>query len=240
MQWCRTILPRIQAFVPAASILEIAPGYGRWTEKLKGLCQRLTVVDLSEKCIEACQARFQSDTHITYHVNDGKSLAMVPDRSVDFVFSFDSLVHAERDVLEAYLSQIAGKLTPDGVGFLHHSNAGEYAAYFTLVGRLPDPGGLIDRTGIIERNRCWRALSVTADWFAEVADGVGLQCLTQELINWRSRRLIDCLSVFTLKTSRRARPNRRLRNKHFMAEAKESKRLASRLAGSYAFPGPPG
>ena len=32
---------------------------------------------------------------ISYFVNDGRSLAMVPERSVDFAFSFDSLVHVD-------------------------------------------------------------------------------------------------------------------------------------------------
>src|SRR5687767_243949 len=96
-QWYGTVYPRIHSFVPAQRILEIAPGFGRWTQMLKGHCQQLTVVDLSERCIEACKRRFQADDHITYHVNDGKSLAMIPDNSIDFVFSFDLLVHVEED-----------------------------------------------------------------------------------------------------------------------------------------------
>ena len=95
MHWYATLLPRLPAFVPTGTILEIAPGFGRWTNVLKDLCQQLVVVDLSAKCIEACQARFADSTHITYHVNDGKSLAMIADESIDFAFSFDSLVHAE-------------------------------------------------------------------------------------------------------------------------------------------------
>ncbi len=46
MQWHRTILPRIHAFLPADTILEIAPGFGRWTQYLKDRCHRLVVVDL--------------------------------------------------------------------------------------------------------------------------------------------------------------------------------------------------
>src|SRR6266478_5857216 len=88
-QWNGTIFPRIRDCVPTGTILEIAPGFGRWTHFLKDLCQQLVVVDLSTKCIEACQARFADCTHITYHVNDGKSLAMIADESIDFVFSFD-------------------------------------------------------------------------------------------------------------------------------------------------------
>ena len=48
---------------------------------LKDLCQQLTIVDLTMRCIKACQRRFSSESHITYHVNDGKSLEMIPDDS---------------------------------------------------------------------------------------------------------------------------------------------------------------
>ena len=74
------------------------------------------VVDISERCIEACRQRFAAESHIAYHANDGRSLEMVADRSIDFVFSFDSLVHADADVIEDYLRQLGRKLTPNGVG----------------------------------------------------------------------------------------------------------------------------
>lgn len=50
-----SLFPRIHAFVPAQSILEIASGCGRWTEYLKNICQHQFVVDLSDKCIQACK-----------------------------------------------------------------------------------------------------------------------------------------------------------------------------------------
>ena len=57
-QWYRSIYPRIQAFLPAPSILEIAPGFGRWTEFLLEFCETLVGVDVSPKCVEACRQRF--------------------------------------------------------------------------------------------------------------------------------------------------------------------------------------
>jgi len=77
MEWYGTILPRLHAFVPTGTILEIAPGFGRWTFYLKDLCERLIVVDLSSKCIDACRKKFASCSHIDYHVNDGYSLDMI-------------------------------------------------------------------------------------------------------------------------------------------------------------------
>ena len=125
-QWFGTIFPRIHSFIPASSVLEIAPGYGRWTNYLKDHCTCLVCVDLAEKCIKACKQRFVSDSHITFYVNDGKSLSMIKNKSVDFVFSFDSLVHADPEIIEVYLNQLAEKLTDNGIGFIHHSNMGVY------------------------------------------------------------------------------------------------------------------
>ena len=56
--WYAAILPRIHAFVPAGTILEIAPGYGRITAYLKDLADRLILVDLADTCIDACRKRF--------------------------------------------------------------------------------------------------------------------------------------------------------------------------------------
>jgi hypothetical protein len=50
---------------------------------------------------------------------------MIAEESVDFVYSFDSLVHADAGVLEGYLSQFPRILSETGVAFIHHSNLGE-------------------------------------------------------------------------------------------------------------------
>lgn len=248
MQWNGCLLPRLHAFVPAPTILEIAPGYGRWTQYLKDLCDRLIVVDCAEKCIESCEQRFASSANIEYHVNDGQSLAMVPDGVVDLAFSFDSLVHAEADVLESYLTQLAKKLTPNGVGFIHHSNVGEFKDYFSRVKspKSPSPLDRLARVRGLWRVHAmlnkqvppedtidhWRAYSMTAARFNELAENAGLKCLSQEIINWRTSPevLIDCISTFTRKGSSWERPNRVLVNRAFMDETN----AISKLAGLYS------
>jgi 2-polyprenyl-3-methyl-5-hydroxy-6-metoxy-1,4-benzoquinol methylase len=219
-QWFGAILPRIHAFLPTSTILEIAPGFGRWTTYLKKHCESLAVVDLAEECIKACQQRFAADSHISYYVNDGKSLAMIQDKSIDFVFSFDSLVHAEAEVIEAYLNQLAMKLSPNGIGFIHHSNLGRYQQAFSLIDTIPSEF----RELVVNRNFLaathWRAGSMTAELFADYCNQSGLHCISQELINWGTEELlIDCFSVFTPKNSIWARPNNVIENKDFMREA---------------------
>jgi ubiquinone/menaquinone biosynthesis C-methylase UbiE len=218
-EWFGTLLPRLHQFFPADTILEIAPGYGRWTSYLKDYCENLIVVDLAEKCIEACKKRFESFSHITYHVNDGRSLEMIPDGSIDFVFSFDSLVHAEADVLEAYLRQLARKLKPNGLGFIHHSNLGMYSELVALTkAEPPESRKLLIENGELIDLVAWHAESMTARLFEEYCDIAGMQCVSQELINWFNKYLIACLSVFTPKDSIWARRNSVEENPHFMDE----------------------
>jgi ubiquinone/menaquinone biosynthesis C-methylase UbiE len=236
LQWWGTLMPRLHLFVPTAAILELGPGHGRWTRYLKDLCDELILVDLAESCIAACRERFAGARNISFHVNDGKSLAMVPDRSVDLAFSFDSLVHAEADVLEAYAGELARVLKPDGIGFVHHSNIGAYRRAADRARRVPDRlRRQLTARGLLLNVYAWRAESVTAELFAAQCASAGLACIGQEKIAWEyGRHLTDVISTFTPRGSRWERPNVVTRNPRFMDEAR---RLAdaARLYGLDSF-----
>jgi SAM-dependent methyltransferase len=230
--WFGALLPRIHSFVPSGTILEIAPGYGRWTQYLKDLCERLVVVDLDERCIAHCRERFAAHRHIEYHVNDGRSLEMIEDDSVDFAFSFDSLVHVEADTIEAYLTQLATKLRRGGGGFLHHSNMREYRLLTRLAQRVPRRylAQLIFK-GVVVDLPAWRAESMSAKVFASQCRRVGLACVSQEKINWEhGPYLIDALSIITRGPTFDDVTPRIVRNPLFRHEAK-------RMAMLYARPG---
>jgi 2-polyprenyl-3-methyl-5-hydroxy-6-metoxy-1,4-benzoquinol methylase len=213
--WYASILPRIHHFVPADTILEIAPGMGRWTQYLKNLCNRLVVVDISQKCIKYCQTRFADSPNISYHVNDGKSLDMIDDSSVDFVFSYDSLVHVEGDVLEAYIAQLATKLRPNGVGFIHHSNIGDYSWQLRLPYKL---------RSLLGYSKLNARADTTAQLFANLCNEAGLHCASQELVNWDTHRyfLTDAFSIF----SHADIPNTVIKNRNFMKGCFEVIKLA--------------
>lgn len=192
--WSERLAPRIAPYVPTRTILEIAPGHGRVTHYLRPLCTRLVLVDLSDTCIAACRDRFATDHHIEYIVNDGRTLP-VPDASIDFAFSFDSLVHCEIDVIDAYLQELARVLTPTGSAFLHHSNLGAYPR-FRAIERLPEKAQQIGKALGLFHPRHWRAFSVTANRVAEAARRAGLHVASQERIAWGTTRcLIDCLTI---------------------------------------------
>jgi SAM-dependent methyltransferase len=222
-QWLESILPRIREHLPAQTIVEIGCGFGRWSHYLRDYCETLWLVDRSAKCIEACRQRFGSDSRVYYYLNDGRSLAQLRNESIDLAFSFDSLVHVDRDIIDAYVRELRSKLRPGGKGFFHHSNLGQYANSWqqhlpSFFDRLLRKLGLLD----------WehhRNPSMSAELFRQLCQANELHCASQELINWRGRRLLDCFSLFERTDSQEE--TKIVRNPRFMREAAAIRRIAN-------------
>ncbi|MBK7404061.1 MAG: class I SAM-dependent methyltransferase [Phycisphaerales bacterium] len=193
--WQHAVLPRIRSFVPTGHVLELGPGYGVWTDYLcpqparakaarkaggDALSRQMTLVDLAPNCIKFCRKRF-GRKGMLYYANDGRSLRMIDDESIDFVFSFNSLVHADLAVMREYLLQLGRKLKPGAFGFIHHSNLGEYSEEFGHM----DPA-----------YEHWRGRDMTGERFREACREAGLVCIVQELLPWGSERFIDAHSLF--------------------------------------------
>jgi hypothetical protein len=219
-QWFGSILPRIHAALPAHAIVEIASGSGRWSYYLRQHCSRLHLVEPDPQGMEACRRRFGPDPKISYHLNDGRSLEMIPDGAIDFIFSFDSLVHVRGETIEAYVGQFAAKLTANGMAFIHHSNLGQFAASASRRARA-----LVSRKKVVGTDH-QRDPEMTADLFRELGEQHGLKCLGQELVNWRGRRLIDCFSTVARQDSKWQAAARPFRNSDFMLEARLIRRAA--------------
>jgi SAM-dependent methyltransferase len=160
-----------------STVLEIAPGHGRWTAFLAGGAKRYVGVDLSPSCVRYCTAQFAALTNTEFHVGDGRSLPMVEARSVDFAWSFDSFVHIEPDVTGDYLAELARVLVPGGRACIHH------------------PGNPSD-----EQRRLGLRSAVTATSFASMAVDRGLRVVSQS-DSWgpggrcTTRRFADCITT---------------------------------------------
>lgn len=217
MLWHGSLYPRVHPFLPSSKILEIAPGHGRVTQYLRDWCDELHIVDLSPNCIQFCQQRFAGDNRFHYYVNDGLSLEMIPDGVFDFVICFDSLVHCEFEVVASYLKQLATKLTPNGVGFIHHSNLAEYMRRGLEL--LPQEI-LLQETA----NPGWRASTVDSAIVAELCRQFGMTAITQELFPWGEAKFfdhpicVDCMTTFTKQGSVWERPLVKFRNEKFQKE----------------------
>ncbi|HKP93324.1 MAG TPA: class I SAM-dependent methyltransferase [Chthoniobacterales bacterium] len=219
-QWFGSILPRIEFALPAGSAAEIGSGFGRWSHYLKEHCQHLHLIDPDPQCMAACRTRFEGDGKIGYHLNSGDSLNMLADNSIDFIFSFDSLVHVRRGTIETYLRQFASKLNENGVAFIHHSNLGALAP--SLARRARAMAGRRKTSGEDHQ----RDPEMSAELFRELSRASDLKVVSQEVINWRGRRLIDCFSIVTRVDSSWQPIEAIYRNPDFMREAAFIRRRA--------------
>jgi SAM-dependent methyltransferase len=227
-QWSGCLLPRIFPFL-GGRILEIAPGHGRWTQFLQAHCSSLIGIDLAQACVDRCRERFRESPHLEFDVNDGLTFPMIEGGSIDFAFSFDSLVHAESDVMLSYVNELVRVLKPGGVAFLHHSN-------FDAVFR---GSPFLQVKKIIKRllrlpysTPHWRAPSASAKKIREFVQGAGMSCLQQEIVPWGTGRqwMIDCMSTIV---NARGTPCHVVKNPRFMKEAAAIRRIASlREAGA--------
>lgn len=213
--WRGTLWPRIADDLPTGHILEIAPGHGRITQFLLPLCSRYTGVDLVATCVDHCRARFVEARHASFVQNDGRSLAAIEDDSIDFALSWDSLVHADMSVLDAYLAGLSSKLRPGARAFLHHSNLGAY--------RDKD-------SNLTVANPHWRDESVDADAVRDSAMRHGLHCVSQELIQWAAPEPQDCFTLIRRpaagETLEQEAATQRSTHPNFGAEIEHFRRLA--------------
>jgi SAM-dependent methyltransferase len=213
--WHATLMPRLSPWLGNVRAVEIGAGHGRLTDYLKSYCRSLVLVDLAPRCIDFCRQRFAGASHLEFVVNDGRSLAFLPDGTIDLVFSFDSLVHADCDVIGAYLAEIERVLRVGGHAMIHHSN---------LAAVLEEQAHRADD------NFHMRARDVRAEIVADMASRLEtLECRTQELISWdASLRLIDCISTFVRSMPRSQAGVDRFRNPDFYPRARELRALAAR------------
>jgi len=206
-QWFSSLYPRIHRFIGCGNILEIASGYGRWSKFLiEYASSNFRGVDLSGECVDYCNANLKSP-NASFILNDGTSLEDVSDIKYDFVFSFDSLVHVNPDVLEKYISQIIPLLNTNGTCFIHHSNF----------------GSIIEKGGINNQHRGYthiRDQSTSAKIVRDLVLKHKGRILCQEIIDWGGGEAIDCLTVFSKEGAYPNYVEKQMTNKHFMTEAK--------------------
>lgn len=176
-QWSEIIFPLIRDF-DFETVLELAPGKGRNTEKLSALATRIYAVDYNKSALEQCRHRLGENfggCQISYHANSGTDLAVIPDDSITAIYCWDAAVHFDKEVIADYVAEFARVLRAGGKGFVHHSNLGGRAAKD------------------IKKNPHWRS-NMSKEIFAELCRRNNLSVLSQTDIAWGE--INDCASIF--------------------------------------------
>ncbi len=162
--WQRLIWPLIRE-CDFRRVVDLAAGHGRNSARLREVAGEIVIVDINDECLAACRARFAGDGRFSFVQTDGASLAGIADASVSLVYSFDSMVHFEREVVRAYLKEARRVLEPGGRGFFHHSN---YTG---------------NEGGDFRRSPHWRNYMSLA-LFARYASEAGLLLTGSQAIDW--------------------------------------------------------
>lgn len=166
-------------------VLEVGSGHGRWTERILACpCSRLVIVDLSPNCLEFCRNRF-SDPRLETFQTPGDKLPPDCTASVDFVWSYDSLVHVSAPQFRNYLMEISRVLKPGGLAVLHHGARRDSTLWLGWMRRFGKRGKRAYRTISMGRSPDgdgWRS-NVSAERVARWAEQSGL-IVRRQLVQW--------------------------------------------------------
>jgi len=107
------------------TVLEIAPGGGRFTAELVRYAGSLDLMDMNSACLEICLERFRYlPMEFGTFLNDGQDCSVLGDNKYSLIASFDSFVHIHPTIIESYVHQLSGHLLPGGRMWIDHSGKG--------------------------------------------------------------------------------------------------------------------
>lgn len=177
LQWYSMIFPRLYRYLPSTHIYEIASGLGRWSFFLQYYSSNITLSDISNESINFLKDRFKKNQNIKCYINDGKKI--ISDNKLDLVFTFDSLVHCDYEVIKSYVLEFKRLTKANSVFFLHHSNLAD------CLSKTRNSG-----------HNGWRSDDVSSQIVAKLCDENDLQVIYQEVFDWGSvKDYLDCISV---------------------------------------------
>lgn len=157
-------------------IVEVACGRGRHIPHFMEKSEEIMLVDILQNNIDYCKNRFCDAPQVKYYKNDGYDLKELKDNYYTAVYSYDAMVHFEMWDIWSYLKEIYRVLQNGGMALIHHSNYDlDYTASFS---NSPDGRSYMSK-----------------QLFAYMAYRVGFRIVSQEVINWRGIKNLDCVSL---------------------------------------------
>lgn len=155
--------------------VELACGRGRHVPRYINDAGHITLVDILEKNIDLCRMRFSHTDKISYVVNNGYDLSVLPNDRYTSLFTYDSMVHFELLDISNYLKETYRILRPGGKALFHHSNNdSDYKASY-------DNG---------TESRSFMSKNI----FAYLAYRAGFEIEDQRIVDWVEPE-IDCLTL---------------------------------------------
>lgn len=131
-QWKKALIDRTiyKYFAPQKTILEIGPGAARWSVTLAKMAKHLTLLDLTEVSINLCKEKLKAYHNCQFIVGSGDNLALLPNQSIDYIWSYDVFVHIAPNDTESYIKEFARVMKTNGIAIIHHPAAGGHKGGF--------------------------------------------------------------------------------------------------------------
>jgi SAM-dependent methyltransferase len=171
--WRNLIWPMIQG-ADFSVTMDFACGHGRNSAKLVEYAKKLLCVDVNPEAIRKCKQRFAHQPKVVCILNDGATLSAIDDASLTFIYSFDSVVHFEIDLIRSYLLEFHRVMRPGATAFIHHSNVGSGTYGTNVHGRS----------------------GASAESFKQACESAGLVCDKQRILDWGAHQKLDCITQF--------------------------------------------
>src|SRR5262245_28012514 len=108
-------------------VLEIGPGEGRWSQHIQPVCQRLILLDVSQRALELCKQRFHLATNVDFVLSTAGTTSDITADSVDLVFAYGVFVDFDIAWTKRFVTDFPRLLRPGGRVVLHHSDFLPYA-----------------------------------------------------------------------------------------------------------------
>lgn len=108
-----------------ADVLELGCGGGKFSQRIAPKCRSLLCTDISAAMIEHTRSSLAAcgvDGNVGYHVLNGVDFAGIPSDSLDFIFSYDVLLHLQPQNVFSYLRDARRVLRRNGTIMVHQIN----------------------------------------------------------------------------------------------------------------------
>jgi SAM-dependent methyltransferase len=101
-------------------VLEIGSGGGRWTRYMLNV-KHLFALDYHQELLDEFNLNFKA-SNITTVKNNGDDFPGIPEKSIDFLFSFGTFVHLDLDIIERYLINMKPLLKENAIVVIQYSD----------------------------------------------------------------------------------------------------------------------
>lgn len=157
--------------------LEIACGTGRHSARVIDRIKYLYLLDSSKGALKIAKERFSNHINVTYiHNESGYGIpGIINDNSLSAVFSYDAMVHFEKEAVFSYVKDSFRVLKEGGFALFHHSNYDK------------NPGGKFTE------NPGWRNF-MTKGLFTSYAKECGFEIIHSEVISFSTANS-DCITL---------------------------------------------